>query len=118
MTSRLLHSRFAVFLACLFGLLLVVGTPVRPMQVSSASADGKAVATLVTADDVADTATDGQDASSPEDNTNPNGGMDDILHPFDVAYLWAPMPTQAPESVSYDVGLHDPARLLRPPEVA
>jgi len=28
------------------------------------------------------------------------------------------MPTQAPESVSYDVGLHDPARLLRPPEAA
>ncbi|AIF48601.1 hypothetical protein [Dyella japonica] len=104
-----------MFLACLFGLLLLVGTPVRTVQTSSASADGKAVATLVAADDVADTAADGQDASSPEDNST-NGGMDDILHPFDVAYLWAPMPTQAPASVSYDVGVHDPARLLRPPE--
>jgi hypothetical protein len=109
MTSRLLHSRFAVFLACLFGLLLLVGTPARPVQQVSASADGKAVAVQVLVDD--DTGT-----SSLQDTTN--GGMDDILHPFDVAYLWAPMPTQAPVSVSYDLSLHTPAPQLRPPELA
>jgi len=119
MTSRLLRSRFATFLALLFGLLLLVGTPVRPVKLSSASTGDKAVAAMVMADDVADSDTaagDDADKSSFEDNTN--GGMDDILHPFDVAYLWATMPTQAPASVSYDVGLHDPARLLRPPEAA
>lgn len=116
MSSRLLRSRFAVFLACLFGLLLLVGTPARPVQQASASADGKAVATLVAVDDLADTASDDSTKSSLQDTTN--GGMDDILHPFDVAYLWAPMPTQAPVSVSYDLSLHTPAPQLRPPEVA
>ena len=115
MTSRLLRSRFAVFLACLFGLLLVVGTPVRPVQLSSDASGDKATATLVRADGAADTAADDGDASSPEDNST-NGGMDDILHPFDVAYLWAPMPTQAPASVTYELSLHEPSRLLRPPE--
>ncbi len=99
----------------MFGLLLLVGTPVRPVQVSSASADGKAVATMVLVDDVADVNADDVGSPSFEDNST-NGGMDDILHPFDVAFLWAPMPNQAPASVTYDVGLHDPARLLRPPE--
>jgi hypothetical protein len=103
-----------VFLACLFGLLLLVGSPVRTVPQSSASTDGKAVATQVMADDVADTTTDDAGSCSFDDNTS--GGMDDILHPFDVAYLWAPMPHQVPASVSYDIGLHDPARLLRPPE--
>ncbi len=116
MTSRLLHSRFAMFLACLFGLLLLVGTPVRPVQQASASADGKAVAVQVLVDDMADTAADDNGTSSLQDTTN--GGMDDILHPFDVAYLWAPMPTQAPVSVSYDLSLHTPAPQLRPPELA
>ncbi|QNK01953.1 hypothetical protein [Dyella telluris] len=116
MTSRLLRSRFAVFLAFLFGLLLLVGTPVRPVQLSSDASGDKAVASLVLADDVADTAADDGDASSPEDTSSTNGGMDDILHPFDVAYLWVPMPTQAPASVSYDLSLHAPASLLRPPE--
>ena len=46
MTSRLHRSRFATFLACLFGLLLLVGTPVRSTQTSSTSSD-KAVATMV-----------------------------------------------------------------------
>jgi hypothetical protein len=113
MTSRLHRSRFATFLACLFGLLLLVGTPVRSTQTSSTSSD-KAVATMVMADDVADTATDHTGTCPLDDNTS--GGMDDILHPFDVAYLWAPMPHQAPRSASYELSLHDPARLLRPPE--
>ncbi len=116
MTSRLLRSRFAVFLACLFGLLLLVGTPVRPVQQAAAASDGKAVATQVMVDDLADTTDDDADASSLQDNTN--GGMDDILHPFDVAYLWAPMPTQAPVSASYELSLHEPAPQLRPPEMA
>lgn len=118
MTSRLLRSRFAVFLAFLFGLLLLVGTPVRPVQLSSDASGDTAAASLVLADDVADTAADDGDASSAEDTSSSNGGMDDILHPFDVAYLWVPMPTQAPASVSYDMSLHAPARLLRPPEAA
>ncbi|WP_114238351.1 hypothetical protein [Dyella sp. C9] len=116
MTSRLRHSPFAVFLACLFGLLLLVGAPVRPAKAAPAGDSGKAVATLVLADDVADTDADRDGKCSFDDNTS--GGMDDILHPFDVAHLWAPMPSQAPVSGSYDVGLHDPARLLRPPEAA
>jgi len=119
MTSRLLRSRFAVFLAFLLGLLLLVGTPVRPVKVSAAAAGDKAVATMVMANDVADSDTAADDdtgKSSLEDNTS--GGMDDILHPFDVAYLWAPMLTQAPAAGPYDVGRHDPARLLRPPEAA
>lgn len=119
MASRLLRSRFAVFLAFLFGLLLLVGTPVRPVKLSAAASGDKAVATMVMADEVADSDTaagDDSGGSSFEDNAS--GGMDDILHPFDVAYLWAPMPTQAPASVSYDVGLHDPGRLLRPPQAA
>jgi hypothetical protein len=116
MTSRLRHSPFAVFLACLFGLLLLVGAPVRPVKASPADFGGKAVASAVLADDVASTDVDEDGKCSFDDNTG--GGMDDILHPFDVAHLWAPMPSQAPESGPYDVGLHDPARLLRPPEAA
>ena len=68
-------------------------------------------------DDVADSAGDHSDKCSLDDNTN-NGGMDDILHPFDVAYLWAPTPSVVPEAGPYDVVPHDPARLLRPPEAA
>ena len=117
MTSRLLRSRFAKFLACLFGLLLLVGTPARPVKVSTASAGDKAVAAMVVADSLADTAADDGDASSVED-TSTNGGMDDILHPFDVAYLWVPMPTQAPVSATYELSLHAPAPQLRPPEAA
>ncbi|WP_267220523.1 hypothetical protein [Dyella silvae] len=115
MSSRRCHSPFAVFLACLFGLLLLVGTPVRSVQASAASFEDKAVATQVMSDDVADAATDHGGDCSLDDNTG-NNGMDDILHPFDVAYLWAPMPSVAPVAGSYDVGPHDPARLLRPPE--
>ena len=116
MTSRLHRSRFATFLACLFGLLLLVGTPVRPAQLSPASSGDKAVATLVMADDVADSPADDSEHCSLEDSNN--SGMDDILHPFDVAYLWAPMPHHAPPSLHDELSLHDPARLLRPPEVA
>jgi len=115
MSSRLLRSRFAIFLACLFGMLLVIGTPVRSVP-SSASIDGKAVATQLVADDVADVESNDADHASCDDNTS--SGMDDILHPFDLAYLWAPVPHQAPASLSYDLSLHDPARLLRPPEAA
>lgn len=117
MFPRLLHSRFAVFLACLFGLLLLVGTPVQPVQHAPDASSDKAVATLVAVDDTVDTTSDEGDASSLDDNCT-NGGMDDILHPFDVAYLWAPMPTQAPASVTYDLSLPASSRLLRPPEVA
>lgn len=113
MSSRFLRSRFAVLLACVFGLLLLVGTPMRPVS-SSASPDDKAVAAMV--DDLADIAADGCDTPSCDDNTN--GGMDDILHPFDVAYLWTPVPHQAPASLSYDLKPRAPARLLRPPEAA
>jgi hypothetical protein len=115
MTSRLSHSPFAVFLACLFGLLLLVGTPVRPVQASAGSSADKAVAAAIMADDVADSASDDGGKCSLDDNTS-SGGMDDILHPFDVAHLWAPMPSVAPVAGSYDVEPHDSARLLRPPE--
>lgn len=115
MASRLHRSRFAVFLAYLFGLLLLVGTPVRPVQLSPASSGDKAVITQVMADDVADIAADDSEHGSLEDTTS--GGMDDILHPFDVAYLWAPMPHHPPRSLHDDPSPHDPARLLRPPEV-
>lgn len=104
-----------MFLACLFGLLLLVGTPVRPVKFSSAVSGDKAVAAMVVVDDVADTAADDNTTKSSFEDTT-NGGMDDILHPFDVAYLWAPMLTQAPISVSYDLSLHTPAPQLRPPE--
>ena len=117
MTSRLHRSRFATFLACLFGLLLLVGTPIRPTQLSSASSADKADAALVMADDVSDSTAGDSERDSLDDN-NSNGGMDDILHPFEVAYLWAPMPHQAPRSLHYELSPHDPARLLRPPEVA
>jgi len=117
MASRLHRSRFAAFLACLFGLLLLVGTLVRPVQLSSASLGDKAVATQVMADDVADIAADDGERGELED-TSTSGGMDDILHPFDVACLWAPMPHHAPRSLHDDPSPHDPARLLRPPEVA
>lgn len=116
MTSRLLHSRFAVFLACLFGLLLLVGTPVRPVQ-SAPAGSGKASAAVVIAHDLADHGdVDDAGTCSLEDNTG--NGMDDILHPFNLALLWAPMPSQAPASLSLDRDLHEPARLLRPPEAA
>lgn len=117
MTSRLHRSRFATFLACLFGLLLLVGTPLRPAQLSPASSGDKTVATMALVGDVADQSADDSDHYSLEDDCT-NSGMDDILHPFDVAYLWAPMPHQAPRSFHYELSLHDPARLLRPPEVA
>lgn len=116
MTSRLHRSRFATFLACLFGLLLLVGTPVRPVQLSPASSADE-VATLVMADGVADHTADDSERDSLDDNSN-NSGMDDILHPFDVAYLWAPMPHHAPRSLHDEPSPHDPARLLRPPEAA
>lgn len=116
MTSRLHRSRFAAFLACLFGLLLLVGAPVRPVQLSPASSGDKAVVTQVVADDVADLSADDSGHCSLEDNAS--SGMDDILHPFDVAYLWAPMPHQAPRSLHVEPSPHDPARLLRPPQTA
>ena len=115
MTSRLHRSRFAAFLACLFGLLLLVGTPVRPVQLSSASSGDKTVLVQVAADDIADVAADDGQQGSLEDNAS--SGMDDILHPFDVAYLWAPLPHQAPRSLHLEPSPHDHARLLRPPEV-
>jgi hypothetical protein len=113
MTSRLHRSRFAAFLACLFGLLLLVGTPMRPVQLSPASSGGKAVAMQMAADDLA---ADDSGNGSLEDNTG--SGMDDILHPFDLAHRWEPMPHQAPRSLHGELSLHDPARLLRPPELA
>lgn len=116
MASRLHRSRFATFLACLFGLLLLVGTPVRPAQLSPASSADKAMVTLVAVDDIADNAVDDGEHGSFEDNAS--SGMDDILHPFDVAYLWAPMPHHAPRSLHDELSPHAPARLLRPPEVA
>jgi hypothetical protein len=116
MTSRLHRSRFAAFLACLFGLLLLVGTPVRPVQLSAASSGEKAVAMQMAADDLADLAADDSGNGSLEDNTS--SGMDDILHPFDLAHRWEPMPHQAPRSLHYELSPHAPARLLRPPELA
>lgn len=70
----------------------------------------------VVVDDVADVSADDSEHGSLEDNAS--SGMDDILHPFNLAYLWAPMAHQAPRSLHYEPSPHDPARLLRPPELA
>lgn len=118
MTSRRLSSPLAAWLAWVFSVLLLIGAPVRPLPAPvPAQAEGKAALVIAMVDDLqGDTDADASGQGPVEDNTS--GGMDDILHPFDVAHLWAPMPNPAPASGPYDVGQHEPGRLLRPPETA
>ncbi|RAO77747.1 hypothetical protein [Dyella jiangningensis] len=116
MTSRRLSSPFAAWLAYVFSVLLLIGVPVRPLPASTPMQAGEKSALVVAmADDVHDDA-DSSGPCSLDDNTS--GGMDDILHPFDTAHLWAPMPVGPPLAGAHDVGPHAPSRLLRPPEVA
>lgn len=116
MTSRRLSSPFAAWLAYVFSILLLIGAPMRPLPASSPTQAGEKSALVVAmADDVQNDA-DNAGQGSFEDNTS--GGMDDILHPFDTAYLWAPMPVGPPVAGAHEVGPHDPSRLLRPPEAA
>lgn len=118
MTSRRLSSPFAAWLAYVFSVLLLIGVPVRPLPAAApAQAGEKSVLVVAMADDVQNgTATDTSATASLDDNTS--GGMDDILHPFDAAHLWAPMPAGPPVAGAHDVGPHDPSRLLRPPQAA
>ncbi|WP_130618393.1 hypothetical protein [Dyella amyloliquefaciens] len=98
----------------MFSLLLLIGVPVRPLPASTPTQAGEKCALVISmADDVQNDA-DSSGQSSLEDNTG--GGMDDILHPFDTAHLWAPMPIGPPVAGAHDVGPHAPSRLLRPPE--
>ncbi|WP_430390588.1 hypothetical protein [Dyella sp. 20L07] len=122
MTSRRLHTPFAALLAYLFSLLLLVGAPVRPLPLSADAASGKATVASVTMSDDVQNGTDAGKSdtsgkSTFEDNGS-NSGMDDIIHPLETVRLWAPLPSLPPAASPYDVGKHDPARLLRPPEVA
>lgn len=118
MTSRRLSSPLAALLAYVFSLLLLIGTPMRPLPASTPTQAGEKSALVITmADDVQNDADgDSSGQGSFEDNTS--GGMDDILHPFDTAYLWAPVPVGPPVAGAHDVGPHAPSRLLRPPEAA
>lgn len=118
MTSRRLSSPFAALLAYVFSLLLLIGVPMRPLPASTPTQAGEKSALVITmADDMQNEAdADASGQGSFEDSTS--GGMDDILHPFDTAYLWAPMPIGPPVAGAHDVGPHAPSRLLRPPEAA
>ncbi|WP_199098480.1 hypothetical protein [Dyella sp. ASV21] len=121
MTSRLRRSHLVAVLAYVFSLLLLVGAPVR-LPPPVADQGGAHVAALVmAADDVqGDVASDSLDTSSSdthEDNSG-NGNLDDIIHLPDIVGLWASLPSQRPADGPYDVGHHNPGRLLRPPEAA
>jgi len=100
----------------LFGLLLLIGTPVRPVKADVAHAGDAGAAISLMADDLQDDNDAGKSGKLSCDNNS--GGMDDILHPFVIARVWAPLPSQPPASDHADVSQHDPASLLRPPEAA
>lgn len=120
MTSRLYRSPFAAVLAYVFSLLLLVGTPVRLLPLADGQGDAQMAKVVLLSDLQADADGDAAGAfadDTREDNSGNGGGnLDDIIHLPAVVRLWAPMPTQHPGDGPYDVGQHDPGRLLRPPE--